>query len=61
MKELAQTVTYVAFVITWISGIIIANGFFSTLVAVFIPLWGWYLLLERIMQTIGLISCSIKL
>ena len=33
--------------IAWIVGIIIANGFWSTLFAIFIPLWSYYLVIER--------------
>jgi hypothetical protein len=35
------------FLIAWIAGIIIANGFWSTLFAFFIPLWAYYLVIER--------------
>jgi len=41
--------------ITWISGIVIANGFWSTFFAIVIPLWGYYLVIERILITNGLI------
>ena len=29
--------------IAWIWGMVLANGFWSTLFAVFLPPWGWYL------------------
>jgi hypothetical protein len=32
--------------IGWISGVVIAKGFWSTLFAVFIPFWAWYLVVE---------------
>lgn len=33
-------------VLAWLSGIVVAKGFLSTLAAVFFPPWGWYLLVE---------------
>lgn len=33
--------------IAWIAGIILAKGFWSTLFAVILPPWGWYLIVER--------------
>jgi hypothetical protein len=30
----------------WISGIVLAHGFWSTLFAIFIPFWAWYLTTE---------------
>lgn len=35
------------FFVSWIAGIIIANGFWSTLFAFFIPFWAYYLVVER--------------
>jgi len=39
--------------ITWIAGIVIAKGFWSTVFAVCIPLWAWYLVIERVMFNMG--------
>lgn len=39
--------------IVYIAGIVIANGFWSTLFALFIPPWGWYLVLEKLMHVWG--------
>lgn len=44
MKALVQLVTMIG----WIYGIILANGFVSTLVAVLFPFWAWYLVIEKI-------------
>lgn len=33
---------------TWVAGIVIAKGFWSTLIAVFIPFWAWYLTIEQL-------------
>lgn len=37
----------------WIGGIVIANGFWSTLFAIFIPLWAWYLVIEKMFMSMG--------
>jgi uncharacterized membrane protein len=42
-------------VIIWIAGIIIAKGFWSTLFAVFLPPWGWYLVIERAMYALKML------
>lgn len=39
----------------WVFGIILANGFWSTLLAIFIPLWGWYLAIEHLVIHFGLL------
>jgi len=40
---------------TWIVGIVLAKGFWSTVIAVLIPLWAWYLVAERLLQYYGVI------
>ena len=39
--------------IVWIVGIVLAKGFWSTLVAVFIIPWAWYIAVEHIMELNG--------
>lgn len=41
--------------IAWIAGIVLASGFWSTAFAMFIPLWAWYLVVERAMQALGIL------
>jgi len=43
-----KTLTSAFLTILWLLGIIIAKGFWSTFFAVIIPIYGWYLFLERI-------------
>ena len=33
----------------WVSGVVLASGFWSTLFAFFIPFWAWYLLAARLL------------
>ena len=39
--------------VVWIAGIVIAKGFWSTLFAVIILFWAWYLAVERGLQYVG--------
>ena len=36
--------------VAWIAGIVIAKGFWSTFFAVIFPLWGYYLVVERLVE-----------
>jgi hypothetical protein len=40
-------------VVCWLAGIVLAHGFWSVLLAVLFPPWGWYLLVERGMAMLG--------
>lgn len=40
--------------IVWICGIVLAKGFWSTLFAIIIPFWSYYLVMEKILQTFWL-------
>lgn len=42
--------------IPWIIGIVLAEGFWSTLFAFIIPFWAWYLTAEKYLQMIGWIQ-----
>lgn len=37
-------------VLTWVMGVVIAQGFWSTLFAVLVPFWSYYLVCERLIQ-----------
>lgn len=39
----------------YVSGIVIAKGFWSTLIAICIPLWSWYLVAEKILIVNGVL------
>lgn len=55
MKQLAEMIGGALLLFGWIAGIVIAKGFWSTLVACVIPLWAWYLFVEKILIATGLI------
>ena len=43
-------------VTTWLAGIVLAKGFWLTVLAVCLPFYAWYLLIERVMQRTGFVS-----
>ena len=43
-------------VVSWIAGVVIAKGFWSTFFAVIIPFWSWYLVVESILIKFNLIG-----
>lgn len=47
-----QLVNPIAFMF-WIGGVVLAKGFWSTLVTVLFPPWAWYLTAEFIIQYIN--------
>jgi len=46
---------YLIFVVTWIAGVVIAKGFWSTLFAMCIPFWSFYLVIEKVLIAYGVI------
>lgn len=43
-------------VLLWIVGLVLAHGFWSTVIAIFIPPWAFYLVVERAMLALGWVS-----
>ena len=43
-----KSLTELVFIIWWVAGIVLAKGFWSTLFAVVIPLWSFYLVVEQL-------------
>ena len=37
----------------WIAGVVLANGFCSTVIAIFFPFWSFYLVVEKILILMG--------
>jgi len=40
----------------WVTGVVIAKGFWSTFFAFLVPFWGWYLIAERLLSHYGIIG-----
>lgn len=51
MKYFAQMIG----VVVWVAGMVIAKGFWSTLFAVMMPVWSYYLVIEKLMTFYGVI------
>lgn len=39
----------------WVAGLVLAKGFWSTLLAILVPPWGWYLIVERLLKMWGVL------
>ena len=52
--EMKYAVYYIG-VATWIAGVVIAKGAWSTVFAIFFPFWAWYLFIEKLMILAGMI------
>ncbi|MNQ49314.1 hypothetical protein D3C85_632210 [compost metagenome] len=39
--------------IAWLAGAVLAKGFWSTVFAVTVPFWAWYLVIERALAALG--------
>lgn len=56
MSAIVTAIVEVALLLVWIAGIVLAHGFWSTLFAVFMPLWALYLVVERLMMALGWVA-----
>ena len=53
MKHIAELVGGVLMGLPWLAGMVLANGFWSTTAAIFLPPYAWYLVAERAMKLAG--------
>jgi hypothetical protein len=49
-----ESLLKIMFFIVWLAGIVIAKGFWSVFFAFFIPFWGWYLVVEKVLNNYGI-------
>ncbi len=49
MSRLAECVLALILISSWIAGVVIAKGFWSTLFSIYIPPCAWYLFMEQAM------------
>lgn len=52
VEKLLNKLAIVVLCAAWLSGFVLAQGFWSTL-ACFYPFWSWYLVLEKIFEVNG--------
>ena len=41
--------------VVWVTGVVIAKGFWSTVFCIFFFPWSWYLVIEKVMVAWGLV------
>lgn len=56
MKYLVELIGLVLLGVSWIAGVVLATGFWSTGAAVCMPPYAWYLVVERMMAMAGWIG-----
>jgi hypothetical protein len=49
-EVLATAVVFIFVVFSWVAGVVLAIGFWSTLIAVIFPPWAWYLFIEKLLS-----------
>lgn len=47
-----DSLAYIFLCTAWLAGFVVAKGFWSTVFCI-IPFWAWYLVIEKILQSIG--------
>jgi len=50
-----KSIVSVILTVLWVCGIVIANGFWSTFFAIFVPLWAWYVAVEHFLRHFAVI------
>lgn len=53
MKELIEAVAYLLILTAWLAGIAIAKGVISTTMAILLPPYAWYLIVEASLRKAG--------
>ena len=53
LSEIIRAISSWAFIFVWFSGIVLANGGWSTLFAIAFPLWAFYLFVEKMLTVMG--------
>jgi len=52
-KASIDSATLVFILTLWIAGVVLAKGFWLTTLAITLPFYAWYLVIEKIMLLIG--------
>lgn len=51
-----NVLAYFTAILTWLGGITLAKGFLSTLVAIFVPPYAWYLVVEQVLVKLNFLA-----
>ena len=49
MKNVVNSIASLIFIISWITGIVLAKGFWSTTFAIIVFPYSWYLVIEKVL------------
>ena len=55
MKKVLEGLIVLLIVVTWLAGIVLAKGFWSTFFSIYVPPYAWYLVVEKLMMIWGLV------
>jgi hypothetical protein len=55
MVTLSEVIFLLILGCTWLMGVVLAKGFWYTVLAACIPFYSWYLVVERFMVLFGLV------
>ena len=53
MDRTIEIIASLLIMVTWLAGIVIAKGFWSSIFAILIPPYAWYLVIEKLMLMNG--------
>lgn len=53
MKHLVDLIGVGLFGVSWVAGMVLAEGFWLTILAIILPPYAWYLVVERALEAIG--------
>ena len=56
MKNVAILFLYPVALLLWLAGIVLSKGFISTCAAICLPFYAWYLVVERVLMSIGWVT-----
>lgn len=54
MKHAVEETLYIVLIVGWLAGVVLASGWWKAL-AVCLPFYAWYLIVERAMQAMGVV------
>ena len=55
MNSLIDTMACLLLLFSWIAGVVLAKGFWWTMLTIFFPFYAWYLIIERILLMTGVV------
>lgn len=58
LNNIVALIFIIFFIYTWLLGIVIAKGFFSTIISILFPPYSWYLVVEHYFFILPNFNCS---